>query len=538
MSSDVPPVPVLSRSDGQGSSPVDPASYREARRLHPLTLVQRLVVSLPALFFLLLPFLRHPDRDAWINLVIAIIYGVIALPWIVLYYHRFRYRITPRELIIESGVLTRKHRNIPIERIQSIEIEQRLLARLLGLAKVKVQTAGSAATEGVLEYVSVPEAHAIRRIVRVYQQHRTDAPEAAAGPPATTPETGEATPETTGLSLSLRRVLLSGAFRFSLLYIAVAFSLLQYFDPDPEAIALWLSRGALRPLITRAADAPWLTAFLFALLAALLSWLTGIAVNLGKYYGFRLWYEPGKLHKRHGLLTVSENTIPFRKVQALILRTNPLMQRFGWWELKLQTMGFDPREQGYQVAAPFARLDEIEAVARPMLPFHLPETFRSVSPLHARRVFVRWTLALLLLSAGTALFWTPAWWSLTALPLVGLYAWLAFRRHGYVFTGERLFVRRGVLRHHVWVLPVEKFQVFYLTASLFQRRLGLCSVYVDTAGVAGFAAPVIHDLPAGEAEALLETLYARFQAHYAGAEPPGAEAGVEAIRSRSEQSPR
>ena len=134
----------------------------EARRLHPLTLVQRFIVSLPGFVFILLPVFRETDSTAWFNLFIAVVYAAFLLPWIAVYYIRFRYWITPTELIIHSGVVTRRKRNIPIDRIQNIEVEQGPLQRILGTSKVAVYTAGSSKAEGVLEYVSADEAREIR----------------------------------------------------------------------------------------------------------------------------------------------------------------------------------------------------------------------------------------------------------------------------------------------------------------------------------------------------------------------------------------
>ncbi|NNF04578.1 MAG: PH domain-containing protein, partial [Rhodothermales bacterium] len=144
-------------------------TYREGRRLHPMTLLQRFLVSIPALVFLILPMRQAPDSTAWLNLAFAALYAVLVLPWIVLYYLRFRYWISDEELTIHSGVLTRRRRNIPVDRIQNIEIQQPLLPRLFGTAKVAVYTAGSSNAEGVLEYVSLDEAKSIKAIVRRIQ---------------------------------------------------------------------------------------------------------------------------------------------------------------------------------------------------------------------------------------------------------------------------------------------------------------------------------------------------------------------------------
>ena len=77
-----------------------PPAPIEIRRLHPMTLVQRLLVSVPALAFLLLPVLRRPDADAWISLLTAALYGFFVVPLLLLQYHRFRYAVRPKEITI------------------------------------------------------------------------------------------------------------------------------------------------------------------------------------------------------------------------------------------------------------------------------------------------------------------------------------------------------------------------------------------------------------------------------------------------------
>ena len=507
------------------------------RRLHPKTLVQRVLISLPGVLFLLLPFFRSPDGNAWFTLFFAALYGFVALPLIFLQYNRFRYWITPKEIVIRSGVLNTQHRSIPIERIQNIETEQSLIPRLLGTAKVKIVTAGSAGAEGVLEYVSLGEAQSIRQTVRAYQRRQGLAaettsdvrgPEPTSAPAEDLRDVAQEEPEekeTTLFAMSLRRALLSGAFRFSLLYIALIFSAFQYLDIDPEYAADWLMGGRLERATTLVETSPWLVGLVTVFTAALLSWITGILINLNRYYRFRLALQEDKLYKKSGLLTVSEGTIPLGKVQALILRTNPLMRYFGWYALELQTMGLNVEQRGYQVAAPFARLSEALRVAQPVYPFALPDAFTPVSKLMIRRTSVRYaaTLGLVVASFGLGAgffvegwFWRPALWGLAALPLLVALAYAQWRRHAYAFDGRLLFIRSGVIGQYLWVLPVEKFQVLYASQSIFQRRLGLKSLYIDTAGAGGLTYPEITDVQAAVADRVLETLHRYFQAFFTG----------------------
>jgi putative membrane protein len=503
-------------------------TQREAQRLHPITLLQRIVASLPALAFLLLPALTSSDTESWFTLAIALAYGLFALPSIVLQYVRFSYRVTPKEIIIQSGVLTRKNRSIPIERVQNIQIEQPLLPRLTGTARVKIETAGSSSTEGVLEYIGLEEAHNLRRTIRSFKEQAASSPagagtEAEPGVPATASSDDEdlGTPL---FAMSMRRVLLSGAFRFSLLYIAVIFSFIELLNPDPNDIARWMTRGELEGLLETATTSPWLVGIATVLVAGFFAWCTGIAVNLNKYYNFRLWRDDEKLRFKRGLITLSEGTIPLNKVQTLILRTNPLMRFFGWYALEVQTVGLNVEEQGHRVVVPFAQKAEILPIAQQITEFSMPDSLSSVSPLTIRRHFVRYTAVLIVLTAiasyvatlinGVAI-WQDVWWALALAPLIGVYAVLHYRNHGYAVGEDGFYVRRGVVRQYLWITPVEKYHVFYRKASLFQRRLGLESLFVDTAGAAAFAYPEVIDLPKEAAAETLDRLHDQFGSLYA-----------------------
>ena len=57
-------------------------------------------------------------------------------------YFTLTYRIGNGELVIRSGVLFRRERRIPFDRVQEVEVHQGILHRLLGLAKVDLSTAG------------------------------------------------------------------------------------------------------------------------------------------------------------------------------------------------------------------------------------------------------------------------------------------------------------------------------------------------------------------------------------------------------------
>lgn len=79
----------------------------------------------------------------WLIVPIAMIFGWV---WARLSYRFYRYELREDGFRKEHGVVYKKYVTIPYEKIQNVDIYRGLLARLLGLSDLQVQTAGVSAT--------------------------------------------------------------------------------------------------------------------------------------------------------------------------------------------------------------------------------------------------------------------------------------------------------------------------------------------------------------------------------------------------------
>ncbi len=73
---------------------------------------------------------------------------VLCFIWAKLTYHFYRYELTDAGFRKELGVVYKKYVTIPYDRIQNVDIYRGILARMLGLSDLNVQTAGMSATVG------------------------------------------------------------------------------------------------------------------------------------------------------------------------------------------------------------------------------------------------------------------------------------------------------------------------------------------------------------------------------------------------------
>ncbi len=480
------------------------------QRLHPFTLVYRALRSIPQLLFAFIPILWSTSgrATAIASLVLTIGFGVFVVPFLAAQYARFRYRVTQREIIIRSGVFSQQVRNIPIDKIQRVEILQPMLARLFKTSRVLLMTAGGAGAEGVLEYVSIEEAHHLRAAIRTSQEQKQDAVEAA---PALPDASAALAPAATLFTLTPGLLLRQGMMRFSLVYIALAFSFLQMVDIQLVDIVDFFIEQRYTPYADYLPDSPALTALLTFGLAFALSWVAGIITTANAYHGFTLTREGrDKLYTRRGLLSRYERTIPLRKVQAVVFRSNAVMRHYGYTRLSAQTMGLDENARGAAPVVPFAPETETLQLTEHVFGYHAPDALNPVSPLFFRRASVRYLAGLLLLVVAPA-WWLPeALWGLLAAPVVVALAWAQYKTHRYHFDGATVVVQHGAFWRKRWAIPLSRAQAFDLSATYFQRRLGLVTLHLDTAGASELGGPLVRDLDSATGEALLHALRAAF----------------------------
>jgi putative membrane protein len=419
---------------------------------------------------------------------------------------KLEYRVGAHEIRIDSGFLNRTSRAIPFDRVTDVDLEQGPLQRLLGLAKVKLETgasAGSKQEEGVLHTISLARAEALREHIRARKG-------LAIAPVAT----GLA-PEASALYvMDSKRVLTAGLFNFSLAVIAGLFGVTQTVGQpwgiDPFQRQFWIDLLAQSEAMQALVMAHQIVAILAgSTLLILLGIGTGLTRTLLREYGFRLDRTETGFRRRRGLLTLTDVTIPARRAQAAILANGPVRQHFGWWVLKLQSLAQDGGK-GDHVIAPLAHEHEAGAILN-SLGWPIAPAGSEWRPV-ARAYFTSFigilapsallTLVAIPFLGPIALIW------LASAGVALLSRWLDWRHTRYALDGRSLFVETGWWRHRRNIVPTRKIQSIDLHESWWTRLFGICTLRLGVAGGSGFSDHRIPALTRAEAEVLRGALLA------------------------------
>ncbi len=241
------------------------------------------------------------------------------------------FAVTDSELRIRTGLLFRRTAHIRLERIQAVDITQPLLARVVGVAKLKLDVVG---TDKKDELAYLGEGHA--RALRAELLAR-----AAGFAPETAHEVGEA-PARQLLHIPARvlavSLVLTGATWGSLAAALVVPPFLWF-----ATHSLWTVLATGVPLLGAAG-----------------------ASSVGRFiseYDWTVGESPDGLRIDHGLLDRTHETVPPGRVQTVRIVAPLLWRRRGWVRVELDVAG-----SSNSVLVPVAPREIAEAVIGRVLP--------------------------------------------------------------------------------------------------------------------------------------------------------------------------
>ncbi|MFD5146171.1 PH domain-containing protein [Streptomyces sp. NPDC058401] len=284
----------------------------QERRLHFLTPLRRAWVPIAATIGIAAQ--QGENLAEWVTAV-SIALRVLALAALVLVFGVYgflswwftHYAVTDTELRIRSGLLFRRTAHIRLDRIQAIDVTRPLLARIAGVAKLRLDVIGTEAKDE-LAFLAEQDAVSLRAELLA---------RAAGFTPAEAPLLGEA-PDRELLRVGPRDLAVS------LLLTLTTWAVLVGGIAGPSLL-WWLS------------SSPWVA------LAALLPVLGAMwAASAGRFlaeYDWRVAESPDGLRLDHGMLDRAHETVPPGRVQTVRIVEPLLWRRRGWVRVELAVAG-------------------------------------------------------------------------------------------------------------------------------------------------------------------------------------------------------
>lgn len=405
-----------------------PANGAGRQRLHPISPVLKglrlLVLAVVAMSW---RTLQQLEIGNWLLLVLGL--SIVLLIYSAVAWRFTGYEVARRELRIYEGVLSRRVRTVPLERLQAIEVVQPFQAKPFGLAELKLDVAGTQKAEAPLAYLPLAQARALRAQLLALS--------AGAGGATQAPEEPAAEPV---LRVDNNDVVISQLLTPPVLL-------------TPVAILYIIGQVVFNEDFSFFSVASMITALAATIFTPIMRTLN--------FWDFRLGRTPdGKLRIKHGLLTTRSQTVPIHRIQSITVTWPFLWRLKGWLRVTIAVAGqSSSAEEGRK-----AETDRL-------LPVATLAQAHEIVPLAVHGA-------------------DPS--NLPFTTVVPRAKWIAPLRSRVLAAGltEHVFGSvDGRVTRTLTMVPYERIQSIRITQGPLQRRLGLATVHADVAGGTPVSAP-------------------------------------------------
>ncbi|MCW3173036.1 PH domain-containing protein [Shewanella subflava] len=456
--------------------------------LSPWSIVSFIMGSLKSIFsngYALIPiFYAGWTNDISVFWVIdgAIILIGLLTTFAFIQWRKFRYRISRVQLDVKRGLFFTKKDEIPLNRIQNIRLEQTFYFKLLNLAELVIETAGSSKDEARLSAIDAQHAHALKQ--QLLQLQYEDVESSSQQPD--TDATGKS-PELTQpiVTRSLKELILFGFYQNNFIWFAlIAGPIAGQIEWEKivqsalfQQLITWVNHTTHESLMLQ------LVLFVGLLVAGyLLFSMISIIASVLKYYPYRLDKRQQTLQRSGGVIAHQQDALAIKRIQVIHFHQPLLARIVNRWTIYLkQVKGNEVEEKTKQhMLIPAVKPNEIEQIFQPIsslspTPIRLPNGYM---PINIAWLYKRIWLPFIPFTILSALgLLTPLPIEIAVIEVAFVAALVVsallvvrFKRWGYFLQNDAIWQHSGLLGRHWKRIPFEKIQHVKIIQTRAQKQ--------------------------------------------------------------------
>ena len=446
----------------------------------------------------------------------------------------YQFRITSDAVELHAGVIFRRRRYMRLDRLQAVDIDRPLFARLFGLSKLSLHAADGSEATLALEYLKATDAEQLRREILYLASGAQDDPQLDPTTDATGADTA-GSPDGTPIAVSAG----NDTMHPSAPHYPYAEYLGAYLQHNPrglteavsqppgvipghtaatkrpknpprELLRIPLSRvigaGAVTGLGAGFASAIWalivggVVLWLsaqnddsqalpiligggigFLVIVVFITIVTAFA-QVNSNYNFTAKMSDSGVRVLSGLLSTSSHTIPPGRIQAIQIYQPIAYRIFGWYRIQVTVAGYGLTDSSTTVL-PVGKFNDVLLMLSVLAPDAGVEgadelIYNALKYTSDDDGFTH--------VPSRARFWQP----------------VAGRRHGYMTTPTLLLIRYAKLRRILAMIPHERIQQSTVHQSLSDKLSGTVSASFSTP-----PGPVRVNISNHEPEALIQLFF-------------------------------
>ena len=454
-------------------------------------LVNNALVLIAPLAFTYEKLIQH-QLYVWLGLstlvVLLFLYAGLA-------YYFYLFRISDDTVEIKAGVFAKKHLNLPFSRIQNISIEQPFYYRMTDFSCLQLDTAGSAKQEAKIIAVPLQLGNSLKHFILQHKEFEL--------PQQETPAADNNEQLLNKRSLS---DLIVHGITNNRVWIILGITA-PFYDSGAKVISDYLlSLGIDINAMFSDQSIAWWQLGLYALSATMMIMmvvvLLSIAGSILMFYGYTLSKSKDRYIRRSGLITHQEVSMKLSRLQLVIRKQDWLDVLLGRINLVFkQNSAFEHAQQALNnvnsLIVPSIKDLECRILTDDALIGNrlMQVDFHAISKRFILRNAVFFWLplcALLFFATVYNQLVTEAVIIINAYALIVGLVCLRWKRWGYAFDNNYIYIRKGLLGVDYYCFPIFKVQQTKLHQSIFMKKRKMATLGLVLAS-GGLTIPYIRE---------------------------------------------
>jgi putative membrane protein len=432
------------------------------------------------LLILVATFLREGNQGnetkkiPWI--LLSFLAGIIIIvSQKVLEWYFTRFWVENEKLVLTRGILVKRRIDLPLQKIQTIQIHQNFLHHLTNTCAITMDTAGSENPEFEIEAMGNHDAQELQHWVRSMQQE---------GQHANNVSEHDHKKALLQLNFTDMLKLCISENHFKSLVLIVLFLLGKAYDLS-EQLGLD-TKGFISKQSSAFALTVWSAAFLLSVALAFAIIFSTVRVML-RYYDYRLQQTENAYEMAWGLFTRHRKTMPFAKVEFISWWANWLRQKMDLYVLRFHSLAESETQQTMHIQLPVTSKKMLAHLSGTYMPVLPAESGKAVSGIQMAYVFRRILmigLPVTLLAGGIAWFYVQwhACWVLLWLFYFSASQYIFYKNYRIWITEEAIQISRGIWGREQVVIYLEKIVHVSIKTSPYQRAKGYANLELHMPG--------------------------------------------------------
>jgi len=450
-------------------------------------LLSNIVYLLPTLYIGYDNFIAHPHL--WLPIGLGLISVIIISTFLSFYF--FQYRLHQDHIEIRSGVISKKHVNLPFAKIQNVKLEQPIYYRAFGFTCLELDTAGSAKQEAKVVALKVDFAEQLKKEILAQHKIASSVEKNSTDETSNSTISDELTKEVILNTRSLADLVIHGITN-NRIWIFLG-GLAPFFDDFGRYIVDFFQELGidLEKFLTFADKPMWqigLYALTLTFIILLPFTLFSIAGSIITFYNYTLSKVGDRYIRRSGLLTKYEVTMRLARLQMVVRQQDWLDVILKRINLKFEQSNsalnqYQAGSQNNRIIVPSINPSECLVLINDVYPDNkmMSIDYQSISKRFLLRnlgyiltpMFILISIFIITVDKANLLMaLTPAYL------FISLLIYMRWLRWGYATDDNFVYIRQGFFGVDYTCFPIFKTQQAQFKQSWFQKRHQLSSIRI------------------------------------------------------------